>query len=1756
MNAKNLPAGHWLTCGMVITAGIQFLAVDASANPVGMSVGAGTASAQASGGHLTITTGNQTVLNWQSFNIAAGETTTFNQPSASSIVVNNIHDANASQIYGSLQANGLVMLMNPNGFYFGPNAFIKTGGLIVTTAYGTPPQNFGGSWEFNGPPPLASIVNYGQLKTTAGGSLFLIADKIENHGDIESPGGSIGLAAGQTVLLSERPDGRGLSMSVTLPTGSVNNYGEIVADAGTLALQAKVVNQNGLLQANSVREQNGQIELVASDTVNLGASSQIIAQGDHSTAGSAGGTVTLKSDNIFSDAAGSQIVTTGGSQGGNGGNIEVSAPNIQSLESAMDASAASGSVGGQFLLDPINISLTGTGATTTAPDSGGTVNGSAGTGTWTLNVNTAFKNKNFSTITLEASGNISLAANLTWDLSGANGNPAGTQLNLLAGGNITLGNGSKITDANNWSMFLAAGYNFTTHKINQGTGNLYLNGGSGNDFSGSLQSGAGAITLQAGKNIQLGSGSVTAGGGNILAQAGGDISFVDTVSLFSASGNGSITLQGGYNFASQSVANGSGNLYLNGGSGGNSAGTIRTETGAVTFQAGNGIQLGGGSVPSAGGNILAQAGGDITFLGLASLFSTSGSGSITLQAGYNFSSQSVANGSGNLYLNGGSGGDAAGSIQAGTGTVNLQAGNGIQLGGGSVTTSGGNILAQAGGDITFLDNAAHVSTVNGGGITLQAGYNYSASAVSYGKGNLYLDGAGNGLSGFIQTDSGAISLAAGLNITIGSGNVLSTAGGGISAHALKGNIDTGSDAQGYHFNANAKSLATAYDLSKGLGGISTEAGGNVTLIAGGTVTSVLPEKGAYLYDGNLVSPNNGNDYLTAGAGAYGRTQAGNVTVVAGGDITGHYLVANGTGSLFAGVLMDAAGNPVKNGAGNYVLTGTGSAGGTDLKNPELSLSLVHGGWNVAAAQNILLQEVNNPNGMFNNVGGSAYNHLFDYLGNEYVNLSAGNLVQLGVSSSSLARVYASGSTVKPADNVSIIYPSILNITAGSGGVILGFSGTASSLALFPSAQGSLTVDTTGSLVTGLPGLQGIPQQFNLIVSDSGSSKYTSSTSFSATDHNSSPVHLNSPTAIDLNIGGDMNLINLVVPEAAQVNVAGNMNNCGFQGMNISTAASYQTTVTEADGTTRKFTVNPAETAINVSGDIYDRGNFTSISLTPDQLAAINLTYLVHSENSALSPATLTSSFFLNGSTLSYQNISGQTLASVLKQLNNLTVQVYQNGVPQWQDPPVNSVPVTQQVSLFGDPTQKGTVAYNLLTQFNTLGAPPANAGINIGGGGKLAITARSVDLGTSPGIQSWGAALYSLKNAYPLAGLFGLGGIFSRGTDISVTTSGNPANGFTAAGSQVGDVQGDLDLFSSSIDSLFGGNIALNVSGTLNAGSSVFTVNSGLTRGIYSSSGGDVSVIAKEDINVNGSRIITYDGGNLTVESKQGNINAGSGSSTPVTVTGYYEDSVTDSSGNVTHTIYSDSPQIPFSGIVAMTFPDRATDNYPAPAATLGSLLVETPNGNINGDAAGILQIALNGKTYSAAQTVVLAGYELRDNQGNPVDAAHTQGADSVFVSANRDINFKNSGIIASNAKLDASGSIYGFIFSGGNLDIKAQENVNVTALGVGNVSVSSGGSISGTIVGVGSVSVSGSSVDAALISANVSGATSGQSGLGQGTAANGTSQAAASEESAKTTASSTDDNTTGSDLKKKNGKSIALAQKVSRVTVLLPSKN
>ena len=72
-------------------------------------------------------------VNWQRFNIAAGEAVNFVQPGRSAIALNRVLGAEASSIYGQLSANGQVFLVNSNGILFGRGAQVNVGGLVAST---------------------------------------------------------------------------------------------------------------------------------------------------------------------------------------------------------------------------------------------------------------------------------------------------------------------------------------------------------------------------------------------------------------------------------------------------------------------------------------------------------------------------------------------------------------------------------------------------------------------------------------------------------------------------------------------------------------------------------------------------------------------------------------------------------------------------------------------------------------------------------------------------------------------------------------------------------------------------------------------------------------------------------------------------------------------------------------------------------------------------------------------------------------------------------------------------------------------------------------------------------------------------------------------------------------------------------------------------------------------------------------------------------------------------------------------------------------------------------------------------------------------------------------------------------------------------------------------------------------------------------------------------------------------------------------
>ena len=482
---------------LIALAGLSAGPLASHAAPTGGRVTHGSGSITQNGSQTTVHAGNNAVVNWQSFNIAKGETTTFIQPSAASVAWNRITDKNPSQIFGNLNANGFVVLFNQSGFYFGPDSVVKVGGLLVSTAPMTMPGDGGGAnWTYSGPPPTASIINYGKMETKNGGSLFLVAEKIENHGTLMAPDGTLGLYAGKEVLVSESPDGRGLSAKVALPEGSIDNTGKLIANAGTIAMHAQTVNNGGLIQANSFREHNGVIELIASDSINLAAHSIIQVKGDF-TGKSAGGSISIKSEGRFTDTVGSIIDVRGGGVGGDGGAVEISAKQISAIHSHVDGTAQAGFKGGALLIDPTDIVF-------------GFNNGGNPDAMY-YDPSDASTFAGMAHVTFQASRDIFL--NTTVNLSA----DSDRLLTLDAGRDIIFAENARINANTGWSVSLTA------------AGGIYLNGGP--DFFGARQNGGGAIQTQngnidlhAGTDVLVGKGYVrTMGGGNINITAIGDV---------------------------------------------------------------------------------------------------------------------------------------------------------------------------------------------------------------------------------------------------------------------------------------------------------------------------------------------------------------------------------------------------------------------------------------------------------------------------------------------------------------------------------------------------------------------------------------------------------------------------------------------------------------------------------------------------------------------------------------------------------------------------------------------------------------------------------------------------------------------------------------------------------------------------------------------------------------------------------------------------------------------------------------------------------------------------------------------------------------------------------------------------------------------------------------------------------------------------------------------------------------------------------
>lgn len=174
----------------------------AAANPTGGTVTSGSATISSAGSTVTVNTSTSgTVINWNSFSIGAGETTRFNQPSASSATLNRVTGASSSAINGSLQSNGQVFLVNPNGIVFGSTASVNVAGFVASTLDIADGDFLSGNYHFTASGTPGAIVNDGSIVATTS-YLALIAPNISSTTPLTVPPGGLALAAGASVTLT------------------------------------------------------------------------------------------------------------------------------------------------------------------------------------------------------------------------------------------------------------------------------------------------------------------------------------------------------------------------------------------------------------------------------------------------------------------------------------------------------------------------------------------------------------------------------------------------------------------------------------------------------------------------------------------------------------------------------------------------------------------------------------------------------------------------------------------------------------------------------------------------------------------------------------------------------------------------------------------------------------------------------------------------------------------------------------------------------------------------------------------------------------------------------------------------------------------------------------------------------------------------------------------------------------------------------------------------------------------------------------------------------------------------------------------------------------------------------------------------------------------------------------------------------------------------------------------------------------------
>ena len=942
-------------------------ALSATALPTGASLAAGQATVAQTGNRMDIVqqTG-KAILNWDTFNIGSGAAVTFRQPGADAVILNRVASNAPSQLLGSLSANGKVWLVNPAGIMVGQGATLDLHGFVASTLAVRDTDFLAGRMLFHATPQAAqagAVRNDGTITTPYGGTVYLVAPDVQNHGVIRVPGGEVVLAAGASVELLDTAT-PGVRVAVTGTEGTALNLGRIVSTAGRIGMAGVLVKNSGVLNASSVVSEGGRVFLRATKAAVADGAAQMLATGSRGgridiTAGSVavqgsalldasgaagGGSVlvggdyqgggslpraqtallgadaVLRADALDSGNGGKVVLWSdqstmargaisarGGAQGGDGGLVETSGLRHLSITGLRtDTTAARGKTG-TLLLDPANIII---GAVADADGAG------TGVDVGALGVDPAAP-----VVTLDAGTYAGGTSKLTADAIATL--LATTSVSLAATTDITIDTKIEKTAGGDQSLTLSAGRDIWLRQpVNSTSGALALNLTAGgmiqSDTFGSQSLNGGILTANAGGHLSL---------SNVVA---GAVAATSTGGAVAINAPAAMTLSG--SAGTQYVVTAGGDVTLTSLTAGDGI-ALNANDHLITFRGGT-LQSGGNQSYQGSmllnGTTTVSSGGTVDFngqlngiAGLLSALAINNAGLATLaNGGTGIGALSV---SGPVLLKGSV---TTIGTQSYTGQVRIVAP--VVLRGSSVTLSGGGV-GNGGVLPAPLNIQAQNTSLSGtfeGFQRVSTGGTLAVTSLSM-PSQWFHNGALSLASSGTLTASGGVSLTG--PVTLGADAVLTLAGsaddtfsggiGGAGAILKSGAGTTTFNSASTYTGAttvNGGTLKVAAANALGGGSLAIGAGGTVSLGADAAIggklasagvlsgTGTLSAAGGYQLDGGTVSANLGGGTLTQASGStqLAGTHGGGAVTVTGGTLT--FGAANRLSSA-AAVNVDAAG---------------------------------------------------------------------------------------------------------------------------------------------------------------------------------------------------------------------------------------------------------------------------------------------------------------------------------------------------------------------------------------------------------------------------------------------------------------------------------------------------------------------------------------------------------------------------------------------------------------------------------------------------------------------------------------------------------------------------------------------------------------------------------------------------------------------------------------------------------------------------------